>query len=478
MPTEIGSWHYTTRSNDQGLDGKEGSFLCVSPTQSHLHGPLLCKGYHFFHADGTPRFLISTRLSCQFAPRESWARVIRFLQEHRINRVFFIMGGIAGTLKDLFGEGPDFDRYNVDKFQAIDAFIDALRRADILASPYFYYFNDGVMRGLTPEQDRAYIRYGMARFGAYANVMPVLSNEVEQRYTVRQGTRMDEYDLQSHTWANEMGPFLASLSAFGAPVTVHNPMENFAGTKPSFYTLLKDWPFLWAPYMLRQAQVGSLGAIAELRDDVPEVEQAMFNARAYARHNQLLIDLRRHGIPVINEEPGYEMGGGSYDGGGLVSYRSWNTQTASRLLPTFWTAITAGAYTMWGSPATYELGDPMWGLLDSIVPERLKILHDFMIRLRYWEMEPANEAISANEERIEGIGYRTNFCLAKPGECYLVFSLNGGTFTLALEPNIQFNLTHLDPRTGVETELGPVEGGIQAVTLPVKEQVLLATARR
>src|SRR4029434_7614216 len=144
----------------------------------------------------------------------------------------------------------------------------------------------------------AYIRYGMARFGAYTNVMPVLSNEIEQKYTVRSIEKMDKhYDPSSHTWANEVGPYLAALSVFGAPVTVHNPMENFEATNPGFYTLLRDWPFPWTQYMLREAQVGSLGAAAELRDDVPEQMQAVYNERAYTRHNQLLIDLRRHGIP-------------------------------------------------------------------------------------------------------------------------------------------------------------------------------------
>src|SRR4030095_14823987 len=145
--------------------------------------------------------------------------VIQFLKEHRINRVFFIMGGRHGTIKGLYGEGlsgPDFDSYNVEKFQAIDAFIDALRQAGILASPYFYYFNDGVLRGMTLEQARAYIRSGMARFGAYTNVMPVLSNEIEQKYTVRSIERMDKhYDPRSHTWGNEVGPYLAALSVFG-----------------------------------------------------------------------------------------------------------------------------------------------------------------------------------------------------------------------------------------------------------------------
>ena len=42
------------------------------PRSRTCAGPLQRAGPHFFHADGTPRFLISTRLSCQFAAPAVW----------------------------------------------------------------------------------------------------------------------------------------------------------------------------------------------------------------------------------------------------------------------------------------------------------------------------------------------------------------------------------------------------------------------
>src|SRR6266508_3582235 len=90
MPTELGTWRYVTHASDPHLNGAQGSLECVKPEKPYLHGPIACRGYHFFHADGTPRFLISTRLSCQFASPKVHAEVIQFLREHRINRVFFI----------------------------------------------------------------------------------------------------------------------------------------------------------------------------------------------------------------------------------------------------------------------------------------------------------------------------------------------------------------------------------------------------
>ena len=147
MPLEVGRWDYVTESNDPALNGAAGSLECTPASKSYLHGPLRPDGLHFRHADGTRRFLISTRLSCQFASRDVWPDVIRFLNESRINRVLFMMVGVQGQAKDLFGQGgADVWSYNLEKFQAIDAFIDALRKADIVASPYFYYFNDKFQR--------------------------------------------------------------------------------------------------------------------------------------------------------------------------------------------------------------------------------------------------------------------------------------------------------------------------------------------
>ncbi|NKB65639.1 MAG: DUF5060 domain-containing protein [Candidatus Latescibacteria bacterium] len=472
MPTELGAWHYTTRSNDPGLDGHQGAFDCVAPNDAFLRGPVASRGYHFFHADGTPRLLLSTRLSCHFQEPEVWQAGIDYLAQHKINRVLFIMGGVHGTVHQLYGaskegEAPDFFRYNLEKFRAIDRFIDALRRADILAAPYFYYFNDRTQRGMTPEQDRAYLRYGMARFGAYCNVLPVLSNEVDQKFTDRRG----QYDLDSHVWANQMGGYLKGLSHYGAAVTVHNPMETEYATNPGFYTLLRDWPFPWTDYMLRQAQLAALSA-PEIGDDVPEAKEAVYNVRGYARHNELLIDLRRFGIPVINEEPGYEMAGnGPFPEVTPIRMRPWNSQTADSLVPTFWSSTAAGGYVMWGNFATYWMKDPLPGLQRSPTPRHLRILHDFVTALPYYQMEPANELVDAAPIDFDGTGFRSNFCLAKKDEIYLVFTM-AGAVKLELGEGT-YATTQLDPRSGREIDLGTVDGGVQRFALEGEEQVLL-----
>ena len=472
LPLELGRWEYVTESNDPALDGKRGALDCIAPRKPFLHGPLRASGFHFQHADGSRRFLISTRLSCQFADASILPGLMETLRQDSVNRVLFMIGGNAGQTGQLYGAGgEDLWRYDVERFRAVDRFVDALRRADIIASPYLYYFNDRLQRRLTPEQDRAFIRYVAARLGAYGNVMLVLSNEVEQKYSERSG----QYDPRSLEWANEMGTLLKSLAVFGEPVGVHDPMEAFSARNPGFFTMLKQWPFPWTDFQLRQMQIGSLGAATKLADDVSEPADPSFSARAYARQNELLIGLRHYHVPIVNEEPGYEMDG----------TRSWNSQTSVSVRATFWSAATAGAYAMWGNPGTYAAGDPVPFLRRSHVPGHLKTLAAVMARVPYWEMTPANELVNANPVRIENEEYRRNFALAKPGSSYLVYARDGGAVEITVESG-QYDLEvtrlgDVPPATPLKQypgSISPSEGTVRLHTGSGEDWVIVLTRHR
>jgi hypothetical protein len=274
-----------------------------------------------------------------------------------------------------------------------------------------------------------------------------------------------------------MGPYLKELAVYGQPVTVHDPMETENAVRPGFYTLLQDWPFHhWTDYMLRQAQVAALSTAPELSDDLPEQKEPVYNLRGYARHNQLLIDLREFGQPVVNEEPGYEMEGCAAfpdADNTTVNLRPWNSQTPDTLLATFWTAVTGGGYVMWGNYATYWFKDPLPGIQRSPTPRYLRVLHDVVAALPYWEMDPANECVSPADHEVEGQFYRTNFCVAKRGELYLYFSLFGGPLTVVPLPGQEYQVTRIDPRTGERADLGSNDGQPQEIVLPEGEQVLL-----
>jgi hypothetical protein len=300
----------------------------------------------------------------------------------------------------------------------------------------------------------------MARIGAFSNVMPVLGNEIELKAT---NYKDKTFDLTCYAWVNEMGAFLKTRVVFGQPISVHNPCwQNFA-VNPSYFTLLKDWPFAaWTDFMLKQAQVGCIGAASAMSDSVPQPQAVTYNERSYARHNEVLIDLRQFHQPVINEEPAYDMG----------SKSAYASQTAETMRPTFWTAATAGAYTMWGSKSTYETGDPLPQMKGSLTPQYLRVHHDVMVNLPYAEMEPHNECVTPANVTLDSQTWRTNFALAKPGEVYLVYSLHGGSGTVNLASG-QYSAMRVDPRDGTRTELGSVSGGVVGFSLPKGDWVVI-----
>jgi hypothetical protein len=203
-------------------------------------------------------------------------------------------------------------------------------------------------------------------------------------------------------------------------------------------------------------------------DDVPQLKTPTYNERTCARRNQLLIDLRRFGQPVIDEEPGYDMGG---------TTSAWNSQTPERMRPTFWTAATAGAYTVWGSLSVYETGDPLPKMKDSVTPRYLRVLHDVMADLPYGRMEPHNDVVAPAEVTLDGEAWRTNYAKARSGEVYLIYSFHGGPGTVTLAPG-QYSAVRIDPRDGTRTELGTAAGGTVSFSLPPGDWVLIYTALR
>ncbi len=208
--------------------------------------------------------------------------------------------------------------------------------------------------------------------------------------------------------------------------------------------------------------MGCIGAASAMSDSVPQPQAVIYNERSYARHNQVLIDLRKFGQPVINEEPAYDMG----------SKSAYASQTPETMRPTFWTAATAGAYTMWGSKATYVTGDPLGAMKGSLTPPYMRVHHDVMVTLPYTEMEPHNECVTPANVTLDGEAWRTNFALAKRGEVYLLYSLHGGTGTVTLAPG-RYSALRIDPRDGTKTELGTVAGGPVDFSLPQGDWVLV-----
>jgi hypothetical protein len=99
-----------------------------------------------------------------------------------------------------------------------------------------------------------------------------------------------------------------------------------------------------------------------------------------------------------------------------------------------------------------------------------------MADVPYWTMAPDNDLVSAAAISVDMEPYRTNFCLARRGAIYLVYSMLGGTVTLDLGDGA-YDVLLLDPVTGRRRRRSPVAGGRREIALAEGEQVALLRRR-
>src|SRR3954470_15715444 len=183
MPPATGAWRYETHSSAPALNGKSGEFECVEPSPQN-HGPVGVRNtHHFAYADGTAYKPIgTTSYGWVFQPEEQEDQTLAALRASPFNKLRMCLMTIPyeaskeppiGFPFEKRGEAQwGFSRFDVKFFQHIDRRIRDLRDAGveadvILFNPYNTKLGFGAM---TDDDDDRYVRYALARLGAYRNV--------------------------------------------------------------------------------------------------------------------------------------------------------------------------------------------------------------------------------------------------------------------------------------------------------------------
>ncbi len=189
MPATTGEWRYATHSNRPALDAKSGAFTATVPSPNN-HGPVhVARTFHFDYADGSPYWQLGT--TCYNWTHRSDAQeeqTLRTLATAPFNKLRMCVLPTARDPVDerfLPFEGKlgawDTTRPHPDFFRHLEQRVGQLRdlgvEADlILFQPY------GPQWGWTklePASEERYVRYLIARLGAYRNVWWSLSNEYD-----------------------------------------------------------------------------------------------------------------------------------------------------------------------------------------------------------------------------------------------------------------------------------------------------------
>jgi hypothetical protein len=181
MPSEEGEWRYLTHSNRKDLDGKTGEFVCGKAGGVINHGPVGVKNtFHFGYADGTAYVPVGT--TCYYWVFQSEAlqeQTVATLKASPFNKVRMFVMPTADAEASVYPfegtppKGWDFTRFNPAFFQGIEKRVGELRDAGIEADVILFNVYDKGRWGydaMGAANDDRYVRYVVARLGAYRNV--------------------------------------------------------------------------------------------------------------------------------------------------------------------------------------------------------------------------------------------------------------------------------------------------------------------
>lgn len=192
MPDQVGKWRFETRSNRWPLTGRVGSFV-VTPAGKGNHGPVrVSNTYHFAYADGTPFKQIGTTIYNWIdTPDEVQEQTLRTLAEAPFNKARMLLTQQPTPYQKSFapprwpfaGTPPnnwDFSRFNPEYFRHYEKRIAQLRDLGIEADVILFNpYGKWGFETMTAEQDERYIRYVVARLGAFRNVWWSAANEYD-----------------------------------------------------------------------------------------------------------------------------------------------------------------------------------------------------------------------------------------------------------------------------------------------------------
>lgn len=247
MPDATGEWRYETKANRWELTGKLGSFQVTSATKGN-HGPVrVAYQYHFAYADGTPYKQVGTTIyNWLDTPEEVQEQTLQTLAAAPFNKARMLLTQqptsyqekIAPSRWPFAGTPPhnwDYARFNPEYFRHYEKRIAQLRDLGIEADLIIFNpYGKWGFETMGAEADERYVRYVIARFGAYRNVWWSLANEYDFLRTKtdadwnRLGELVQEADPYNHLRSIHNGSLIFDQSK---PWITHVSMQNGAAVE-------------------------------------------------------------------------------------------------------------------------------------------------------------------------------------------------------------------------------------------------------
>jgi len=456
-PVAPGRWTYRTQSNDPALSGKSGSFD-VKPA------PLTSRGFlrrdeanpsAFVFDNGERYFLFGTTLYGIVGSAldgGTWRQAIEGSARYGINKVRFYVNRWTkmipgGQPTEMTAHVEIGDGVFLPGFAKSDEIVRLAARNGMVAD-LIVFFRDRTVK-IGEEETKRYLRYVIARYGAFPNVIWCVQNEWEySRLPITFWSGLGRITAAEDPWAR----IERAGRTYRRALSIHQQTRN-------------DWQFNgedWFTHAILQVGVRNNGPGAGGGDEWKRGDRDMTHVMRHGDDwgNYGILFNRGHGYPVVNDEYGYM--GEPVDVSAQSDEKSPPAAfTREKHRRTMWGIYIAGGYGSTGDKYNYADGKPYtsgnWH--EPAEFGDVARLVKFFTRpgVEYWRMVPANNI--ANGAR--------NYVLADPGRRYFVYSANGGNVTLKLPPG-QYAVTRYDPREGSSQPL-PAHGVAANATFALPE---------
>lgn len=280
---------------------------------------------------------------------------------------------------DFTHPGFDYARFYIPLWQKFERMLRYARERDMIISVVFDMNDNKVHPAAGSEDERRFMHYTVARFSAFSNVTWDLGDDME-------GYRDD-------AWVHETGTLVEQWDPYHHLATSH-PIKTIHQDRGS------DW-FGFTSY----------------QDWSREQHKLMLESRELQKKAGRI-------IPQTNEEYGYED-----------HYPLWaapGSDSADVLRRTAWDIVMAGGYQTAGETCRRGTniypdtgGGWMNGRGDDTMTMFLGYGHmvDFFTSFEWWKTDPHDEFVNDGA-----------YCLAKPGEIYVIYLPKPGKATVKLEP--------------------------------------------
>jgi hypothetical protein len=281
------------------------------------------------------------------------------------------------------------------------------REKDMIISVIFGWNDSRAHPWQGSEDERRYFDYAAARLSAYSNITWDLGDDLDS--------------FRSEAWTHATGIMLYNLDPYHHLATSHPAEDNWHQDRISTWfgmTSFQHWERPLHGWMLEQKR---------LQTETGRI------------------------IPQINEEYGYED-----------HYPRWApyrapAASADANRRAAWEIAMAGCYQTTGETAKRGTGiwpDTGGGWVNGRGDDTMVMLKgyaymvNFFTSLEWWKLVPKDDLVNKGA-----------FCLARPGDQYIIYLPNGGNVTIKLDSG-RYEARWFNPRTAEYSNLPLAEGSI------------------